>query len=183
MTEYDMLVASMNRHGLDPVAVQRHGAVIVDALNRDYPDLHAWVNPSTDAVVWPPLGPIDVTIDSGLGGWSFQANADDWAPGQLAQWNRDNPSRYVPPSYIPPPVDPADPVVVPPPPPPVPSEILTLLTRILAELDFESQAAVVRQTAILAAIRAVPSGAPAAPGAVRLPGLGTIAITFTPERG
>lgn len=67
-----MFVQSMQKHGLDPVAVQGHGATIVAALNQDYPGLGVTVDPKTDAVVWPGIGPVDVTIDSGKGGWSFR---------------------------------------------------------------------------------------------------------------
>lgn len=64
--------AAMQASGLNPVAVQGHGQQIADAINRKYPGLGATVDPTTDAVVWPGLGPIDVTVDSGKGGWSFR---------------------------------------------------------------------------------------------------------------
>lgn len=58
--------------GLDPVAVQGHGKVIADAVNAKYPGIGVTVDPKTDAIVWPGIGPLDVTIDSGKGGWSFR---------------------------------------------------------------------------------------------------------------
>jgi hypothetical protein len=68
---FSMLLSAVNEHGLDPVGVQGHGQQIVDALNDTWPGLNAYVSPS-DAVVWPGFGSLDVTINSGLGGWQFR---------------------------------------------------------------------------------------------------------------
>lgn len=70
-----MFLASMQKHGLDPVAMQGKGAQIAAAVNADYPGLGVTVNPKTDAIVWPGIGPVDVTIDSGKGGWAFMPNS------------------------------------------------------------------------------------------------------------
>lgn len=71
-----MFYAAMQDAGLNPVAVQGHGQTIVDAINKKYPGLGATVDPRTDAVVWPGIGPLDVTVDSGKGGWSFRPSGD-----------------------------------------------------------------------------------------------------------
>lgn len=68
---YRMFVEAMDRHGLTPVGVQGHGQTIVDALNETWPGLNVYLSPS-DAPVWPGFGSIDVTIDSGKGGWQFR---------------------------------------------------------------------------------------------------------------
>lgn len=79
---FKMLVSSMQKHGLTPVGVQGHGQAICDALNADYPWLNAYADKRSDAVMWPGFGDIDVTIDSGKGGWSFQ-------PGHNAPYEPD----------------------------------------------------------------------------------------------
>ena len=71
-----MFVGAMNNQRLDPVAMQRHGQLIVDALKADYPTLQVYVNPRTDALMWPGFGSVDVTIDSGRGGWYFRPDHD-----------------------------------------------------------------------------------------------------------
>lgn len=68
---FQMLVTAMSAHGLTPTGVQNHGQQIVDALNETWPGLNVYRSPS-DAPVWPGFGSIDVTIDSGRGGWSFR---------------------------------------------------------------------------------------------------------------
>lgn len=73
-TASSMFLSSMQKHNLDPVAMQGHGKDIVAALKADYPDLDVRVDPRTDAIVWPGIGPLDVTIDSGKGGWYFNPN-------------------------------------------------------------------------------------------------------------
>lgn len=67
-----MFLDSMARHGLDPVAVQGNGWLIVNALKTDYPSLDVYAHRVTDAIEWPGFGPVDVTIDSGLGGFYFR---------------------------------------------------------------------------------------------------------------
>lgn len=68
----DMLINSMNLHGIDPVAAQGHGNAIVAALRADYPTLDVYAHNVSDAIMWPGFGSLDVTIDSGLGGWYFR---------------------------------------------------------------------------------------------------------------
>jgi hypothetical protein len=68
---FEMLVNAMNSHNLTAVGVQNHGQQIVDALKATYPSLDVYLSP-TDAPVWPGFGSLDVTIDSGRGGWSFR---------------------------------------------------------------------------------------------------------------
>jgi len=76
-----MLLGSMKKHNIDPVAVQRHGQWIIDALKADYPSLQVYLNRATDAVVWPGFGSLDVTINSGLGGWYFRPDGHTrWEP-------------------------------------------------------------------------------------------------------
>jgi hypothetical protein len=78
-----MFLGSMKKHNVDPVAVQRHGQSIVDALKADYPSLQVYLNPATDAVVWPGFGSLDVTINSGLGGWYFRPDGHTrWDPSK-----------------------------------------------------------------------------------------------------
>lgn len=72
----DMFLASMAKHRLDPVAVQGHGADIVAALKADYPNLDVHVDPKSDAVVWGKFGALDVTKDSGKGGFYFRPSGD-----------------------------------------------------------------------------------------------------------
>jgi hypothetical protein len=57
---FDMLVSAMDAHGLTPIGVQGKGSQIADALNDTWPGL------------WPGFGSLDVTIDSGKGGWQFR---------------------------------------------------------------------------------------------------------------
>ena len=68
---FQMLVAAMAAAGLTAIGAQNHGQQIVDALNAYWPGLNVWLSPS-DAPVWPGFGSVDVTIDSGRGGWSFR---------------------------------------------------------------------------------------------------------------
>jgi len=68
---FSMLLSAMNAHGLNPIGVQNHGQQIVAALRDTWPDLDVYLSPS-DAPVWPGFGSIDVTIDSGKGGWQFR---------------------------------------------------------------------------------------------------------------
>jgi hypothetical protein len=68
---FGMLTRAMNEHGLTPTGVQGHGQQIVDALNDTFPGLNVYLA-SSDAPMWPGFGSIDVTIDSGNGGWSFR---------------------------------------------------------------------------------------------------------------
>ena len=67
--------AAMQAAGLDPVAVQGHGQQIADAINAYAPGSGVTIDPRTDAVIWPGIGPVDVTIDSGKGGWSFRPDS------------------------------------------------------------------------------------------------------------
>jgi hypothetical protein len=69
---FGMLLASMQRHNLDPVAVQGHGKLVADALNSDYPGLFAYAHPTSDALMWPGFGSVDCTINSGKGGFYFR---------------------------------------------------------------------------------------------------------------
>lgn len=82
----NMLLSSMRGHNLDPIAVQGHGQVIVDALNADYRGLDAYVDRKSDAVMWPGFGDVDVTVDSGKGGFAFQ-------PGHNARYEPDRSKR------------------------------------------------------------------------------------------
>lgn len=76
----EMLLRTVRAHQLNAVDVQRHGQVIVDALNADWSGLDAYVSVS-DAVVWPGFGSLDVTIDGGKGGWYFRPDgAMSWKP-------------------------------------------------------------------------------------------------------
>lgn len=76
---YQMLVQAMDEHGLTPIGVQNHGDVICAALNDSWPGLNSYPHPQTDAVMWPGpnFGSIDVTIDSGKGGWQFRPDGHD----------------------------------------------------------------------------------------------------------
>jgi hypothetical protein len=69
---FNMLTVAMDAHGLTPTGVQGHGSQIADALNATWPGLNAYADKRSDAVMWPGFGDLDVTIDSGKGGWSFQ---------------------------------------------------------------------------------------------------------------
>jgi hypothetical protein len=66
-----LFLDGVQQAGLDPVAVQGHGQQIADAVNRIHPELKLTVDPRTDAIVWNGM-PLDVTVDSGKGGWSFR---------------------------------------------------------------------------------------------------------------
>lgn len=68
---YGMLVTAMDAHGLTPVGVQGHGQQIVEAMNASWPGWNVYLSPS-DAPIVPGFGSIDVTIDSGKGGWQFR---------------------------------------------------------------------------------------------------------------
>lgn len=75
-----VLVDAMTRAGLTPIGVQGHGPAIIAALKASYPDLDVYLSPS-DAPIWPGFGSLDVTIDSGKGGWSFRPDgATAWKP-------------------------------------------------------------------------------------------------------
>jgi hypothetical protein len=67
-----MFDAAMKEAGLNAVSVQGHGQVIADAVNKKYPGLGVTVDPHTDAILWPGIGSVDVTIDSGKGGFYFR---------------------------------------------------------------------------------------------------------------
>jgi hypothetical protein len=73
---FSMLMTAVSEAELDPIAVQNHGAVIAAALNRSYPGLEAYAHKRSDAVMWPGFGSIDVTIDSGKGGWQFRPDRE-----------------------------------------------------------------------------------------------------------
>lgn len=66
-----MLKAAMHAYGWTPISVQGRGAKIIEALKLTYPALDVYLSTS-DAPVWPGFGSLDVTIDSGKGGWSFR---------------------------------------------------------------------------------------------------------------
>jgi hypothetical protein len=70
-TASQKFLSAVQQAGLDPVAVQGHGRLIADAVNRIHPELALRVDPQSDAIVWNGI-PIDVTVDSGKGGWSFR---------------------------------------------------------------------------------------------------------------
>lgn len=69
---FSMLLTAMNEHQLTPIGVQGHGQQICDALNDTWPGLDAYAHRASDAVMWPGFGSLDVTIDSGKGGWQFR---------------------------------------------------------------------------------------------------------------
>jgi hypothetical protein len=70
---FEMFTTAMARHGLTPTGVQGHGAWIVAAMNETWPGWNVYLSPSDAPVVpGPDFGSIDVTIDSGKGGWSFR---------------------------------------------------------------------------------------------------------------
>lgn len=78
-----MLVNAMTAAGLTPVGVQDHGDEIIKALKASYPDLDVYLSPS-DAPVWPHWGSLDVTVDSGKGGWSFRPDGyTAWVPSVM----------------------------------------------------------------------------------------------------
>jgi len=84
MTPEQMFLASMQKHGLDPIGVQKNGRLMLEALKADYPNLAVTLDPKTDALFWPGIGSLDVTIDSGKGGWAFRADGyvnGDGTPG------------------------------------------------------------------------------------------------------
>ncbi len=68
---FEMFKKAMSDHSLTALGVQGHGDQIVAALNETWPGLNVYRSPS-DAPVWPGFGSVDVTIDSGHGGWSFR---------------------------------------------------------------------------------------------------------------
>jgi hypothetical protein len=70
-TAASLFLDGVRQAGLNPVAVQGHGQQIADAVNRIHPELKLTVDPKTDAIVWNGI-PLDVTVDSGKGGWSFR---------------------------------------------------------------------------------------------------------------
>jgi hypothetical protein len=74
---FGMLVNAMDDHGLTPIGVQGHGDVICAALNDTWNGLNTYPHPQTDAVMWPDFGSIDVTVDSGKGGWQFRPDGHD----------------------------------------------------------------------------------------------------------
>jgi hypothetical protein len=77
---YLMLTAAMDAAGLTAVGVQRHGDQILAALTRRYPTLDVYLS-RTDSPIWPGFGSLDVTVDSGLGGWSFRPDGYfPWVP-------------------------------------------------------------------------------------------------------
>jgi len=77
---FGMLITAMDRAGLTPIGVQGKGPAIIAGLKALYPDLDVYLSPS-DAPVWPGHGSIDVTIDSGKGGWSFRVDhVTAWKP-------------------------------------------------------------------------------------------------------
>jgi hypothetical protein len=96
-----MFMSAMQESGLDPVAVQGHGAVIADAVNKKYPGLGVTVDPKTDAVVWPGIGPLDVTIDSGKGGWSFRPSGGAMGASSAAAAPTSTPFTVMPGSTAP----------------------------------------------------------------------------------
>ena len=75
-----MLVTAMAASHLTPIGVQHHGPDIIKALKASYPDLDVYLSPS-DAPVWPHWGSLDVTVNSGIGGWSFRPDGvTAWQP-------------------------------------------------------------------------------------------------------
>lgn len=182
---FAMLIDSMNRRGLTAIGVQNRGQSIVDALNQDYPDLHVYLSP-TDSPVWPRFGSLDVTVDSGRGGFSFRP--DGYFP-------------YEPSQYVPPPNAGTDPPPAPPRPDPmVPpsSDLAGLLWRIenrLAGLEASVQALRDLQAAretedaqryveLIDTIdllqRSIPTTQPDYTGTVKLPWLKTVTFTLSP---
>lgn len=71
--------------GLDAVAHQRRGSDIAAAINAKYPEVGAYADPKTDGIVWPGVGMLDATIDSGKGGWSFRPVGPDPKTGPARQ--------------------------------------------------------------------------------------------------
>lgn len=178
-----LLVQSMERHGLTPIAVQNHGQQIVDALNQDYPDLHVYLSP-TDSPVWPGFGSLDVTVDSGKGGWEFRP--DGYFP-------------YDPSQYVPPTAPPAPPVVIdaPPAPPPldpprvdlwaIESQVAALLRQfdtLADDLAAIEELTATRHAELLARLDALqqtmPATQPDYTGTVKLPWLKVVTFTLTP---
>lgn len=77
---WEMLRAAVRENSLNAIDVQRHGDRIVAALKRTYPTLDVYLSTS-DAPVWPGFGSVDVTIDSGKGGWYFRPDGvTPWQP-------------------------------------------------------------------------------------------------------
>lgn len=67
---FEMFKQAMEKHGLTPRGVQGHGQWIVDAMNDTWPEWNVWLS-KYDSPVVPGFGSLDVTIDSGKGGWEF----------------------------------------------------------------------------------------------------------------
>jgi len=77
---FGMFQRAMNEHFQTPTGVQNHGQQIVDALRDTWPRLDVYRSRS-DAPVWPGFGSLDVTIDSGKGGWQFRPDGvTPWEP-------------------------------------------------------------------------------------------------------
>lgn len=79
-----MLLETVRIHKLDPIAMQNHGAAIAAALNADWPGLDAYAHKVSDAIMWPGFGSLDVTKDSGKGGWYFR-------PDRVARYGEGRP--------------------------------------------------------------------------------------------
>lgn len=76
-----MLLDAISAAKLDAVAMQGHGTQIAQALNDYWPGLDAYAHPQTDAIMWPGFGSLDVTKDSGKGGWYFRPDHEaPWLP-------------------------------------------------------------------------------------------------------
>lgn len=69
---FSMFMDAMNSAGLNAVDVQGRGFLMVNALKARFPGLDVYVHPASDALMWPGFGSLDVTIDSGLGGFYFR---------------------------------------------------------------------------------------------------------------
>lgn len=75
-----MLRSAMDAAGLTPTGVQHHGAAIVAAMIASYPDWDVYLS-QTDSPIVPHWGSLDVTVNSGLGGWSFRPDGYfPWKP-------------------------------------------------------------------------------------------------------
>lgn len=71
---WGMLQKTIEKHNLDPIAIQGHGKVVADALNKDWPGLRAYAHPKSDALMWKGFGSLDITKDSGKGGFYFRVD-------------------------------------------------------------------------------------------------------------
>lgn len=178
---YAMLVDSMERHGLTPVGVQNHGRQIVDALNADYPELRVYLSP-TDSPVWPGHGSLDVTVNSGLGGWSFRPDHYfPYEPAKAPPAGHDTPAPVPQPNPIPnPPADDSTPGE---------GGILAILDArleglerlmqsIATKMSADNMTAAKRHEALMTALNRRPDYA----GTVKIPYLGTVSITLTPKQ-